>query len=73
MFHALSGCDTVSMFAGHGKRAAYAIWTLLPELTDALLKLSAASSEIPDVMHTFDRFVILQYDRTSTCTDTDKI
>ena len=33
MFHALTGCDTVSCFAGHGKRTAWAVWTVLPELT----------------------------------------
>jgi len=33
MFHALIGCDTVSCFAGHDKRTAWAMWTALPELT----------------------------------------
>ena len=32
MFHALTGCDTVSSFAGHGKKTAWTIWTVLPEL-----------------------------------------
>ena len=27
MFHALTRCDTVSCFAGHGKRSAWAAWT----------------------------------------------
>ena len=26
MFHALTGCDTVSSFAGHGKKAAWSTW-----------------------------------------------
>ena len=30
MFHALTGCDTVSSFAGHGKKAAWAVWAVLP-------------------------------------------
>ncbi|KAI0209509.1 Exosome RNA helicase MTR4 [Lamellibrachia satsuma] len=73
MFHALTGCDTASSFTGHGKKTAWEIWTVLPELTDALLKLSSAPSDIPeDVMHAIDRFVILLYDRTSTCTNIDK-
>ena len=42
MFHALTGCDTASSFAGHGKKTAWTIWTVLPELTNALLKLSSA-------------------------------
>ena len=70
VFHAQSGCDTVSSFAGHGKKTAWATWNMLPELTGALLKLSSASRDIPeDVMLTIKRFVILMYDRTSTCTN----
>ena len=73
MFHALTGCDTVSSFAGHGKKTAGTIWTVLPELTNALLKLSSAPSGIPDdVMHTIEKFVKLLYDRTSTCKEINK-
>ena len=73
MFHALTGCDTASSFAGLGKKTAWTIWTVLPELTHALLKLSSAPSGIPDdVMHTIERFVILLYDRTSTCKEINK-
>ena len=71
MFHALTGCDTASSFAGHGKTTAWTIWTVLPELTNALLKLSSAPSGIPDdVIHTIERFVILLYD--STCKEINK-
>ena len=31
MFHTLTGCDTVSSFAGHSKKSAWAIWNVLPE------------------------------------------
>ena len=73
MFHALTGCDTASSFAGHGKKTAWTIWTVLPELTNALLKLSSAPSGIPDdVMHTIERFIILLYVRTSTCKEINK-
>ena len=74
MFHALTGCDTASSFAGHGKKTAWTIWNVLPaELTNALLKLSSAPSGTPDdVMHTIERFVILLYDRTSTCKEINK-
>ncbi|KAG7158106.1 hypothetical protein Hamer_G030256 [Homarus americanus] len=66
MFHALTGCDTVSSFSGHGKKTAWAIWAVYPDLTEALLKLSAASKVIPEeVLHIIERFVILLYDRTS--------
>ena len=73
MFHALTGCDTVSSFVGHDKKTAWNTWNAFPELTDALLKSTCAPSDIlEDVMHTIERFVILLYDRTSTCTDIDK-
>jgi len=71
LFHSLTGCDTASSFASHGKKTAWAVWNVLPELTKALLKLSSAPSDVPEqVLHTIERFVILLYG--STCTDTDK-
>ncbi len=36
MFHALTGCNTVSGFVGHGKKSAWSTWNSFPELTDAL-------------------------------------
>lgn len=73
MFHALTGCDTVSSFARHGKKTAWAVWTVMPELTEALMQLSSAPSDIPsNAMCIIERFVILLYDRTSKCTDIDK-
>ena len=73
MFHALTGCDTVSSFAGHDKKSAWVIWNVLPELTDALLQLPFAPSKIPEyVMQSIERFVILLYDRIGTCTDINK-
>ena len=72
MFHALTGCDTVSSFVGHGKEKARSTWNALSELTHALLTLSHAPSEpTEDVLHTIQRFVILLYDRTSKCVDVD--
>ena len=73
MFHALTGCDTSSAFVGHGKKTAWVAWNSLPELTDALLRLACAPTEIPEhSMQAIERFVILMYDRTSTCTDVNK-
>ena len=73
MFHALTGCDNVSSFAGHGKKTTWAVWTVLQELTYALLKLSLPPSTIPeDVLSCIERFVILIYDRTSTGNDIDQ-
>ena len=69
MFHALTGCDNVSRFAEHGKKTAWSTWKSLPELTDALLMLADGPKEIPDgAINIIERFVILLFDRTSTCT-----
>ena len=32
MFHALTGCDTVSTFVGHVKKTAWAAWKGFPQL-----------------------------------------
>jgi len=48
MFHTLTGCDTVSSFATRGKKTAWTVWTVLPELTEVLLLLSSALRDIPD-------------------------
>ena len=45
----------------------------MPQLTDAILTVSNAPSEVEeDVMNTIERFVILLYDRTSKCADINK-
>jgi len=36
MFHAFTGCDTVSSFAGIGKKTAFQVWTAAPEITPSL-------------------------------------
>ena len=59
--HALTGCDTVSRFAGHRKKTAWSTWKSRPELTDALLIHADGPKEIPDdVINIIDRFHICQ-------------
>ena len=48
MFHALTGCDTVSGFVGHGKKTAWSTWIVFPELTDALLELAHVPTEVTE-------------------------
>ena len=73
MFHALTGCHTGSSFVGHGKKTSWNTWNVLPELTNVLLQLSSAPRDISeDVIPIIERFVILLYDRTNTCTDINK-
>ncbi|KAG7158040.1 putative Pao retrotransposon peptidase-containing protein, partial [Homarus americanus] len=70
VFHAITGCDTVSVFAGHSKKAAWAKWNAFPEVTTAFLSLASTPSELPDgVLSTLARFIVLLYDRMSTCCD----
>jgi len=53
MFHALTGCDTVSFFAGRGKRTAWEVWTAVPELTQVFIGLTTAPDQVyEDATHT---------------------
>jgi len=71
MFHALTGCDTISFFAGRGTRTVCEVWTAVLELTQVLIDLTAARDQVDeDATHTMERFLL--YDRTSTSTDVDK-
>ena len=65
-FHALTGCDTTSFFAGHGKRTAWETWENVPDVTRAFLELARAPSAISSGSLSFiERYVILMYDKTS--------
>jgi len=73
VFHAMTGCDTVSAFVGHGKKSAWATWNSFPELTDSLVTLTTTPVNIQDdTMHCIERFVVLLYDRTSPYTDVNE-
>ena len=70
VFHAITGCDTVSSFAGRGKITAWAVWDIFPEVTNAFLTLASAPSEISeDTLATLERYIVLLYDRTCTCSE----
>lgn len=59
MFHAFTGCDSVSSFVGHRKKSAWGTWKVLPELTQALLELGSAPSDIPShVSDAIERFTV---------------
>lgn len=73
IFHAVTGCDTVSAFAGRGEKTAWAIWDTFPEVTEAFLQLATGPSDVPgNIVATIERFVVLLYDRTSTCTEVNQ-
>ena len=46
-FHALTGCDTTSTFAGRSKKTAWDIWTVFPDVTPAFISLSAEPQTLP--------------------------
>ena len=66
--HAFSGCDTVSSFAGRGKKTAWEIWKIYDEVTPAFYTLASNPDlkSISDQLEVLERFVVLMYDRTST-------
>ena len=74
MFHALTGCDTVSFFNGRGKRTGWDVWGVFPKLTPVLRVLKASPKEITDdCMAVLERFVVLLYDRTSSLVKVNEV
>ena len=66
MFHAFTGCDTVSYFAQIGKKTAWKVWQNNNELTAAFYDLHEAPSVISEkTASALERFTVLLYDRTS--------
>ena len=66
MFHAFTGCDTVSAFCGRGKKTAWNTWKVYPEVITAFEEFPLMQTETSDIaMETLERFVVLLYDRTS--------
>ena len=66
MFHAFTGCDTVSSFNGRGKKTCWDTWKAVDEVTPAFSALTVTPNTIDDWLETLERFVVLLYDRTSS-------
>ncbi|KAL8570748.1 hypothetical protein ACOMHN_006898 [Nucella lapillus] len=67
LFHAVTGCDTVSHFLGCGKKSAWSAWLSTPELTDTLITLTCNPQELsPQSQHmcTLERFVVVMYSKS---------
>ena len=57
-FHAITGCDTTSAFAGIGKRMAWDVWNAFPQITT---NFSRPSCELNDsYLNKIERFVVLR-------------
>jgi hypothetical protein len=66
MFHAFTGCDTVSSFAGRGKTTAFDTWKSFNAVTAVFSKLVAKPASFnDDCMSVLEWYVVLLYDRTS--------
>ena len=72
LFHSLTGCDTTSSFLGRGKRTAWEAWVSFPAVTEYFEEMSSCPEKPSiDCICTIERFIIILYDRTSTCTNID--
>ena len=73
-FHAFTGCDQTSSFAGKGKKTAWAAWQAFDEVTNAFEKVTSAPNldTLQQVMPVLQRFVIIMYDRSSSCNDVNE-
>ena len=62
MLHALTGSDTVSFFRNHGKKSAWNVWNVFPELTPVLCALKASPEIITEEsLAVLERFEVLLY------------
>ena len=69
VFHALTGCDTVSAFSGRGKKTAWNTWEVIPEVTEAFEDLLLMQQDMSEAtLALLERFVVLLYDRTKKTT-----
>jgi hypothetical protein len=65
-FHAFTGCDTVSCFAGRGKKTAWDTWNSFPDVTPTFVQLSSQPLDVEPFLSQLQRFVVLMYDRSSS-------
>ena len=73
VFHAYTGCDTVSSFSTKGKKSAWTTWMSYDDVTSTFLSLSTRPSLIKDVDTTvLEHFTILLYNHTSTIVKIDE-
>ena len=72
-FHAFSGSDTTSSFAGKGKKTAFEAWNVMPEVTETFKRLSSKPTSItPEDEAMLERFTVVMYSRTCSLSQVDK-
>jgi len=73
VFHAFTGNDTTSFFAGIGKRTAWKTWDVFPDVTDAFSLLANATPSIIDSTYdVLEKYVVLSYDKTCQLTQVNE-
>jgi hypothetical protein len=69
VFHAYTGCDTVSAFNGKGKKSTWQAWSACPEVTDTFVYLAGNPfTELDsDSVHfrRLERYTVILYDKKS--------
>lgn len=70
-FHALTGCDNTSSFAGYGKKSAWQTFIRNPEFTCTFQELSEMPEDPSNCIERVDKFVVLMYDKSSSQTSVD--
>ena len=72
VFHAFTGCDTISAFGRRGKKTAWKTWEVFPEVTEAFEHLLLMEHDISEAsLSLLERFVVLLYDHTSDLGEVD--
>ena len=73
IFHAYTGCDTVSSFSTRSKKSAWGTWKVFDEVTATFLALSTGPVEVNDEnVATLERFTILLYGHISSMVNIDE-
>lgn len=62
VFHAFTGCDTVSSFSGKGKKSAFQAWKSYPEATKGFVE--ASKGNLDAALPHLEKFVVTMYDRS---------
>ena len=74
VFHAFTGCDTVSSFKSIGKKTAWERWGTYQNVTKAFLDLSTGPEIVDsETLNLLERFVVLLYDKTSGCKSVNEL
>ena len=66
-FHAFTGSDTTSQFAGRAKKTAWKTWQALPETTEMFIRLSTLNDLSQIDKRIIERFVCVMYGCVNEC------